>query len=258
MLVELLPSSQPPSDRQFLVTYLINEKVAIDAGSIGLLSDLNRQQQVEYVFITHQHIDHIATLPILLENVYETGPKSIEVLAGAGVLEFLQKDLFNGSIWPDFLALSTPDDPFLVTTPLEAGMPVKRGGLVMTPISVSHAVPTLGLVVDDGKSVVAFPSDTGPTKEFWEYLNGLDRLDAVFLEISFPNRLEDLAEKSGHHCTKTFVNELQKLKHEVRWIVVHRKPRYAEQIADELAACGIKDVELVQLGKVYSFSGTGA
>ncbi|MBT7727958.1 MAG: hypothetical protein HN703_03645 [Planctomycetaceae bacterium] len=67
-----------------------------------------------------------------------------------------------------------------------------------------------------------------------------------------------MAEKSGHHCTKTFVNELQKLKHDVRWIVVHRKPRYAKQIADELAACGIKDVELVQLGKVYGFSGTGA
>ena len=84
MRVELLPSSQPPSDRQFLVTYLINDQVAIDAGSIGLLSDLNRQQQVEHVFVTHQHIDHIATLPILLENVYEPGPKSIEVLAGAG------------------------------------------------------------------------------------------------------------------------------------------------------------------------------
>ncbi len=253
MRVELLPSSQPPSDRQFLVTYLINDQVAIDAGSIGLLSDLNRQQQVEHVFVTHQHIDHIATLPILLENVYEPGPKSIEVLAGAGVLEFLQKDLFNGRIWPDFLALSTPDDPFLFTTPLEAGTPVTRCGLVVTPISVSHAVPTLGLVVDDGTSVVAFPSDTGPTKEFWEYLNGLNQLDAVFLEISFPDCLEDLAEKSGHHCTKTFVNELQKLKHTVRWIVVHRKPRYAEQIADELTACGIQDVELVQLGKVYSF-----
>ena len=145
MRVELLPSSQPPSDRQFLVTYLINDQVAIDAGSIGLLSDLNRQQQVEHVFVTHQHIDHIATLPILLENVYEPGPKSIEVLASAGVLEFLQKDLFNGRIWPDFLALSTPDDPFLFTTPLEAGTPVTRCGLVVTPISVSHAVPTLGL-----------------------------------------------------------------------------------------------------------------
>ena len=97
MRVELLPSSQPPSDQQFLVTYLINDRVAIDAGSIGLLTDLRRQEQVEHVFVTHQHIDHIATLPILLENVYEPGPKSIEVLSSKSVLNLLQKDLFKGS-----------------------------------------------------------------------------------------------------------------------------------------------------------------
>jgi hypothetical protein len=79
-------------------------------------------------------------------------------------------------------------------------------------------------------------------------------LDAVFLEISFPDYLADLAEKSGHHCTKTFVDELQKLRRPVRWIVVHRKPRYAEQIASELAAHNISGVELIQPGKVYEFS----
>ena len=150
MRVELLPSSQPPSDQQFLVSYLINGRVAIDAGSIGLLADLKKQEQVEHVFVTHQHIDHIATLPILLENVYEPGPKSIEVLSAESVLDLLQKDLFNGRIWPDFLALSTPENPFLITTPLEEGQPVSRCGLAITPVSVSHAVPTLGFVVDDG------------------------------------------------------------------------------------------------------------
>lgn len=254
MRVELLPSSQPPSDQQFLVTYLINDRVAIDAGSIGLLTDLRRQEQVEHVFVTHQHIDHIATLPILLENVYEPGPKSIEVLSSKSVLDLLQKDLFNGRIWPDFFALSTPEDPFLITTHLEAGQPVHRCGLAVTPVPVSHAVPTLGLIVDDGQAVVAFPSDTGPTEELWEHLNGLKRLDAVFLEISFPDSLAGLAETSGHHCTKSFVNELQKLKRPVRWIVVHRKPRYAKQIAEELAAYKMSEVELVQPGKVYNFS----
>ena len=42
---------------------------------------------------------------------------------------YLQKDLFNGRIWPDFFALSTPEDPFLITTHLEAGQPVHRCGL---------------------------------------------------------------------------------------------------------------------------------
>ena len=101
------------------------------------------------------------------------------------------------------------------------------------------------VIVDDGQAVVAFPSDTGPTEELWEHLNGLKRLDAVFLEISFPDSLAGLAETSGHHCTKSFVNELQKLKRPVRWIVVHRKPRYAKQIAEELAAYKMSEVELV-------------
>ena len=251
MRIELLPSSQPASDRQFLVSYLINEAVAVDAGSIGLLADLERQQRVEHVFITHQHIDHIATLPILLENVYEPGPKSIEVLADPQVLGFLHNDLFNDRVWPDFLALSTPDDPFLITTPLAAGQPVARAGLTLTPIPVSHAVPTLGLIVDDGQSVVAFPSDTGPTVEFWQQLAAVERLRAVFLEVSFPNSLAGLAEVSGHHCTASFAAEIAKLDLPVRWIVVHRKPRYADEIAAEIAALGRSDVELVQPGLIY-------
>jgi len=251
MRIELLPSSQPASDRQFLVSYLVNDTVAIDAGSIGLLADLDRQQRVEHVFITHQHIDHIATLPILLENVYEPGPKSIEVLADPQVLGFLHNDLFNGRVWPDFLALSTPDDPFLITTPLEAGQPVSRAGLTIVPVPVSHAVPTLGLVVDDGQSVVAFPSDTGPTVDLWQRLAGVERLRAVFLEVSFPNSLAGLAEVSGHHCTASFAAEIAKFGLPVRWIVVHRKPRYADEIAAEIAALGRPDVELVQPGMVY-------
>ena len=43
MRVELLNSSIPPSDRQFLVTFLVDEELAIDAGALGLLADLRRR-----------------------------------------------------------------------------------------------------------------------------------------------------------------------------------------------------------------------
>ena len=66
MRVELLPSSLPPSDLQFLVSFLVNDAVAIDAGPLGLLADLDRQRRVRHVFLTHEHIDHLATLPIFL------------------------------------------------------------------------------------------------------------------------------------------------------------------------------------------------
>ena len=253
MRIELLNSSTPPSDLQFLVSFLVNDEVAIDAGSIGLLADLRRQRQVKHVFITHEHLDHIATLPIFLENVYDPGPECVEVLASREVLDFLHGDMFNGRVWPDFIDLSRPSDAFMRTTAIEPMRPITRAGLTVTPVPVSHGVDTTGLIVDDGRTAVAFPSDTGPTAYFWEHLASLDRLDAVFLEASFPRSLADLATVTGHLSTATFADEIGKLSRRVRWIVVHRKARYAEVIARELESLGLANVELVQTGHGYEF-----
>lgn len=254
MRVELLSSSVPPSDAQFLVSFLVNDEIAIDGGSIGLLADLRRQQRIRHVFITHEHLDHIATLPILLENVYEPGPGAVEVLASQDVLDFLHGDVFNGRVWPDFFALSGPEDRFLVTAALEPLVPVQRAGLLITPVPVSHGVDVLGLVVDDGAVAVAFPSDTGPTEEFWRHLATVKNLRAVFLEASFPNAYAELAQVTGHHCPRTFAEEIRKLPRDVRWIVVHRKARFAAEIAQELEALGLSNVELVKPGVTYEFA----
>ena len=126
MRIELLPSSIPAADTQYLVSFLVNDAVVIDAGAIGLLADLERQQRIRHVFLTHEHLDHIASLPIFLENVYSPGPDCVEVLAAADVLEFLHGDVFNGRVWPDFLQLSSPENAFLRTTVLESMVPVLR------------------------------------------------------------------------------------------------------------------------------------
>jgi ribonuclease BN (tRNA processing enzyme) len=253
MDVELLPSCIPPTDAQFLVSFLVNETVAIDAGSVGLLADLRRQRRVRHVFVTHEHLDHIASLPILLENVYEPGPDCVEILAQQAVLDFLHDDVFNGRVWPDFFALSTGEDRFIQATPLALLEPVRRAGLTVTPLPVSHGVETCGLLVDDGRVAVAFPSDTGPTSDLWFHLARCERLAAVFLEVSFPDSLQDLARDTGHHCPASFAREVCKLPRDVRWIVVHRKARFRDEIARELAALRIPNLELAEPGRRYAF-----
>lgn len=255
MRVELLPSSLAAGSArqapQFLSSYLVGDAVAIDAGSIGLLADLGRQRRVRHVFLTHCHLDHVASLPLLVENVHEPGGEGLEVLAHQTVLDGVRRDLFNDHLWPDFFRLSTPQTTFVRATPLEPMQTVERCGLEVTPVPVTHSTHTMGMVVDDGRSCVAFAADTGPTDLLWRHLAGRPNLRAVFLECSFPESLADLAAQVGHLCPSTFAAERARLPAGVRTIVVHRKAAHAGRIEAELAALAMPDVELVEPGRAY-------
>jgi cAMP phosphodiesterase len=270
MRVELLPSSLPSSATslpssatpthggpQFLSSYLVDDAIAIDAGAIGLAADLDRQQRIRHVFLTHPHLDHVAGLPLLVENVFEPGNAGVEVLASAGTLAVLRRSLFNDEIWPDFFALSERPDAahrFVTATLLEPWRTVERAGCRVTPVPVPHGADTLAMVVDDGTACVAFAADTGPTDALWRHLaeGHAGRLRAVFLECSFPDRLAELAAECDHHCSATFLAECRKIPASARVIVTHRKARYAAEIAAELAGCEPR-VELVEPGRVYEF-----
>lgn len=253
MRVQLLPSAcgLAGPGPQFLSSYLVGDEIVIDGGSIGLQADLDLQRRVRHVFLTHAHLDHVASLPLLVENVHAPGPGCVELLASAGTLATVRQDLFNGRVWPDFFALSNDVDRFVTATPIRVLEPVVRAGLTITPLPVSHGVDAIGVLVDDGTTAVAFPSDSGPTDVFWRHAGACPRLAAVFMECSFPDSLRELAAVTGHHCPSTFAVEIRKLDRDVRWIVVHRKPRYAAEIARELAAFGIPNLEFVVPGRAY-------
>jgi len=255
MRVQLLPSACG-SDRlgpQFLSSYLVDDAVVIDGGSIGLQADLDLQRRVRHVFLTHGHLDHVASLPLLAENVHAPGPECVEVLAAPSVLSAVRRDLFNDRIWPDFFALSNSSERFLTATPLEPLVSIERAGLQITPVPVNHGNETLGMVVDDGDSCVAFAADTGPTERLWEHLAGLSRVKAVFLECSFPTALAGLAARCDHLAPDTFAAQVARLPAGIRVLVVHRKAAHAERIAEELAARQLPGVELAEPGRCYSF-----
>jgi ribonuclease BN (tRNA processing enzyme) len=254
--ITLIPSAVSEGDGArgyFLSSYLIDGTVAIDAGGLGCLGDLSAQSRIEDIFITHTHIDHIATLPILLENVFDASGPCVKVHASQEALDSLRRDVFNDRIWPDFIQMSEKGHPFVKVELLEAWRPVEVSGLRLTPIPVDHVVPTFGFLVEAPGVTVAIPSDTGPTEEFWRAAAAAPDLKAVFLEASFPDAMHELAKVSKHLTPSMFAVEARKLARSATFIAVHIKPRFYDRVVAELAMLDLGEFRIGQPGTTYEF-----
>jgi len=91
-----------------LTGYVIDDRISIDAGTLGSKLTLLQQSKIEIVFVTHVHADHIRDLPTLIENRFHSDAAPLEVVAEKSVMEMLHADLFNGRIWPDFEKFTSP------------------------------------------------------------------------------------------------------------------------------------------------------
>lgn len=256
MQVTLVPSSvsehsQP--EPQFLTSFLINDTLAVDAGCLGFYGTAREQAKVKHVLISHTHIDHIGSLPIFVENAYEGRPDCVTIHGNKDVLDCLRTDLFNDRVWPNLIALSTKEAPFLKLATLEPYRTIELENLRITPVPVDHVVPTLGFIIEEKGAAVVIVSDTGPTDEIWKYANATPNLKAVFLEATFPNSLTWLAQVSKHLTPTLFAGEIQKLKHRAAVIALHIKARYWSEVVRELQSLDIPGLEIGQSAHPYSF-----
>lgn len=115
---------------------------------------------------------------------------------------------------------------------------------------VNHSVPAVGYIIEDvdGKRLL-YTGDTGPTDSIWR---AADRLDCVLMEVSFPNRMEEVAIKTGHLTPRLIVKELQKMESlPEKILITHQKPLYLKQIHNEIGALGIKNIRIVKDGETY-------
>jgi glyoxylase-like metal-dependent hydrolase (beta-lactamase superfamily II) len=72
--VQLLPSTFDAQGvanlEQRLTCFLIDDRVAVDAGSIAIASNNEQRIKVRDIIVTHPHMDHIASLPIYIDDLY--------------------------------------------------------------------------------------------------------------------------------------------------------------------------------------------
>ena len=256
MKIRLLPSAISSSgerNRQFLTSYLINDSLAIDAGSLGISLDLAAQRKIKHVVLSHAHIDHLATLPIFLENTEDFTGTRVTIHGSPAVLDSLRRHIFNDCLWPDLVHATLNSQPFFHLAELQAGRTLEVAGVRVTPVPVTHAVPTMGFLVEEGNAAVVLPTDTGPTEELWRRANALPRVNAVFLEATFPNSMGELAEIAMHLTPRLFAEEVRKLSHPAKIIAIHIKASVYNEVVEELQSLGLPDLEIGMPGVEYCF-----
>jgi ribonuclease BN (tRNA processing enzyme) len=258
MRVQLLPSTFDSqghaTSEQRLTCFLIDECVAVDAGSIALALTTEQRAKVRDIIVTHPHMDHIASLPIFIDDLFETLKSPVRVYATQEVIELLERDIFNWNVYPRFSELKNEFGPVMEYVPIPSGEEFRIAHLTVTAVRVNHIVPTVGLVVSDGKSTVAFSSDTAETDEFWNIINRAPRIDALLIEASFPDSMAKLAEVSRHFTPASLQRDLRKLNHNgLDILAVHIKPAYRQMVIDELKALNIPRLGVMEPGKTYSW-----
>jgi len=217
------------------VSFLVEGHLALDAGSLALSLSLSEQAQVDTVLVTHPHIDHIGDLGTLCDSRTHLELSSLVVAGTADTLAALRDHFFNGVLWPDFTRIRGGRERVARLEEIRLETARVFGGLTVTAIRVDHSIPSCGFVVTDGSATLAYSGDTGPTERFWQALNALPRLDALITEISFPDRMEELARRSGHLTPTSMRAELDKLEHRDTPVYVYGfKPAFVEEIQIEL------------------------
>ena len=180
--------------------------------------------------------------------------EAVEILVSPPLLHTIKHHLFNNDTWPDFTRIPNDLLPALRLRTVQERLPFSLNHLRLTPVPVHHTVPTHGYLVEDDQGATLFTSDTGPTHEVWELANRTEHLRAVIVEVSFPNRLQAVADLALHLTPRTLAEELRKLRRQVPVYLYHLKPPYLEELREELTRTQFPHpVEELRQGAVYTF-----
>jgi ribonuclease BN (tRNA processing enzyme) len=235
-------------------SFLVDGDVLLDAGTgVGDLS-LAELSLVDHIFVTHSHLDHVASIAFIADTVGGMRSKPIVVHATRETIEILKSHIFNWHIWPDFTQIPTPEAPFMRYEEIEMGRTVSLAGRAFTPLPAVHTVPAVGFQLDSGAGSLVFTGDTGPNDALWEIVNGIANLKYLIIETAFANKERNLAELSKHLCPSMLAEELVKFEREAEIYVTHLKPGETELTMQEIEeSSGRIQPRMLQNNQVFEF-----
>ena len=235
-------------------SFLLNQTILIDAGTgVGDLT-MAELLQIEHVFITHAHLDHIACLPLLIDSTIGARILPVTVHATLATIGILKAHIFNWLIWPDFSVIPNAENAFLRYSPQELGEPYIIDDMIITPIPAEHTIPAVAFEIKNARSSIVFSGDTIGGAAFWQAVNQIKNLKTLIIETAFAERELPLAKLAKHLCPSTLAKELLNLQSDVEVLITHLKPAESDlTIAEVLNLDHIHPIRRLLQGEILEF-----
>lgn len=239
---------------QRTTSFLLDDDILIDAGSgVGDLS-VDELRHIDHIFVTHSHLDHITSIPFLVDTVGFLRDLPLTIHALPEVLDALHKHVFNWTIWPDFLQIPNDNGPFMRFEPFQLGETITMGGRKITSFHAEHVVPAVGFHLDSGQGSLVFSGDTTTNDRMWETVNRIDNLRYLIIETAFSNLDYDLAVVSKHLCPSLLALELAKMKVSPEIFITHLKPAEIAVTMKEVHECAAAyNPQMLQNNQIFEF-----
>jgi len=232
---------------------LWEDDVLIDAGTGVSVLPFDGLLKIDHAFVSHAHLDHVAGLVFVIDAGMRRRPRPLTVHGLPVTLDALRRHIFNGTIWPDVTRLPSADVPAARFTPMVEGETVDLGSRLVTALPTTHTVPSVGYLLSDGDSAVAYSGDTTVCEDFWSAIQVVPRLKAVILEMSYDDNQVALAPLAGHLCPSMAAPLIRQLPPAVAVYLIHLKP--ADEEAVRHAAPTIdpsREVSVLSMGQLLT------
>jgi ribonuclease BN (tRNA processing enzyme) len=255
MKVRILGCSGGIGGRHLRTTsMLVDHDILIDAGTGVADLSLAELAMIDHVFITHSHLDHIASLPLMIDSIADMRDKPVTVYATDATLEIIQNHVFNWAIWPDFSEISIREEAVMQYQAIRVGQKIRFGKRTITAVPAEHTVPAVGYHLDSGTGSLVFTGDTTVNDTFWPVLNKIANLRYLIIETAFSNQGKRLAITSKHLCPSMLGDELAKMAHDTKVYITHLKPGQIELIMGEIEECaGDFKPKMLQNNQIFEF-----
>ncbi len=235
MRIKFLGAHNAESATTKLASILIDGVLALDAGSLGSELSFAEQEQIRAIVLSHGHYDHIRGVPAF---AFANSSRKTKVLGSTDTLAILSSHLLDGVIYPKFAEhTSFLGRAALDLVALEPLNPLQIEGYTVVPTPVNHIASSLGLeIVSPRGRRVFYTGDTGPgLASAWAQVSP----HLLIAEVTFPDRLSEVAGQSRHLCPGMLESELgdfRALKGYLPDVVVtHLSPGLQAEIEGEVA-----------------------